>query len=456
MTVQSSKIKVHARVAALLLAALPSSFAQTSTPAALHPIDLPTVLQLAGAQNIDVQIARERLAEARANRDIAVEQFFPWIAPGVGYRRHDGQLQDVTGTIFDASKQSYTLGGTLTAQVDLGDAYYKSLAAKQLVKAADHALDAQRRDSIAAAAQGYFDLVRAQAGAGVAREGTLIATDYAGQLHRAVEVGLAFKGDALRAQVEVGRTQLTLRQAVEKQRSAAARLAQLLRLDSTVELAAREGDLAPLVLVRTNAALDSLVAQALAKRPELLQTKALTHAAKEQHSGIVKGPLVPTLGAQVFLGGLGGGRNGSLGHFDDSQDYFLGLSWRIGPGGLFDAPRRKAAASRVNAALLGEEKARDEVIREVVEAHTRAQSLADQFAVARSAVAAAEETLKLTRERKEFAIGAVLETIQAEQDLTRTRNDLVIAIAEFNKAQYALQRAIGALGSEPATPEKSK
>ncbi len=456
MKVQNLKFKIESCLAALLFAALPSSFAQTNTPATTHPIDLPTVLQLAGAQNIDVQIARERLAEARANRDIATEQFFPWIAPGVGYRRHDGQLQDITGTVFDASKQSYTLGGTLTAQVDLGDAYYKSLAAKQLVKAAGHGLDAQRQDSVAAAAQGYFDLVRAQAGAGVARQAVLIAADYAGQLQRAVEVGLAFKGDALRAQVEVGRNQLALRQAAEQQRNSAARLAQLLRLDSTVELAPREGDLAPLVLVRTNAALDSLVAQALVKRPELLQTKALTRAAKEQHAGVVKGPLVPTLGAQVFLGGLGGGRNGSLGHFDDSEDFFIGLSWRIGPGGLFDAPRRKAAASRVNTALLGEEKARDEVIRQVVEAHTRAQSLADQFAVARSAVAAAEETLKLTHERKEFAVGAVLETIQAEQDLTRTRNDLVTAIAEFNKAQYALQRAIGAFGSEAAEPKKSK
>src|SRR2546430_6659466 len=37
--------------------------------------------------------------------------------------------------------RSYSAGGAVTAQMDLGDAIYKSLAAKQLVKAADHALD---------------------------------------------------------------------------------------------------------------------------------------------------------------------------------------------------------------------------------------------------------------------------------------------------------------------------
>ena len=52
---------------------------------ATYPLDLPTALQLAGAQNLDVQIARERLAEAQANRQSALEQFFPWISAGAAY-----------------------------------------------------------------------------------------------------------------------------------------------------------------------------------------------------------------------------------------------------------------------------------------------------------------------------------------------------------------------------------
>jgi len=102
----------------------------------VYPIDLPTVLRLANAQNLDIQIAREKLKEATANHDSAVEQFFPWISPGVAYRRHEGEIQAVDGTLMDVNKQSYTAGGTLTAQVDFGDAIYNSLAAKQLVKAA--------------------------------------------------------------------------------------------------------------------------------------------------------------------------------------------------------------------------------------------------------------------------------------------------------------------------------
>src|SRR5438093_3100871 len=145
-------------------------------------IDLPTALRLAGAQNLDVQIARERLAEAKANHESAVAQFVPWLSPGAAYRRHENRIQAVDGSIFDADKQSYSVGGSLTAQMDLGDAIYKSLAAKQLVKAADHALDAQRQDAVVAAAQGYFELAFAQAAVNVAGEAVRISSDYETQI----------------------------------------------------------------------------------------------------------------------------------------------------------------------------------------------------------------------------------------------------------------------------------
>src|SRR5437899_2820968 len=95
-------------------------------------IDLPSTLQLAGEQNLDVQIARQRLAEARANYESSLWQFFPWISPGVSYRRHDNLIQNVEGKILDVHKESYTVGPSLSGQLDVGDAIYKNLAARQL------------------------------------------------------------------------------------------------------------------------------------------------------------------------------------------------------------------------------------------------------------------------------------------------------------------------------------
>jgi len=191
--------------------------------------------------------------------------------------------------------------------------------------------------------------------------------------------------------------------------------------------------------------LDSLVQQALRSRPELKQSQALVAAARDAKNGAVYGPLIPSVGAQAFVGGLGGGKNDSTGNFGRSEDYFVGLGWRIGPGGLFDFGRVNATKARLETARLGIEKVQDEVVRQVVEGQTRVDSLRDQLGTVKQNLATASETLRLTRERKQFGVGAVLEDIQAQQDLTRARSDYVSTIAEYNKAEYILSRAVGSL-----------
>ena len=160
-----------------------------------------------------------------------------------------------------------------------------------------------------------------------------ISTNYETQVKSAVEAGIAFKGDLLRVSVQAERNQIALRQATEQQRVTAARLAQTLHLDPAVELMARDTDLVPLALVETNLTMQSLVQRALSMRPELRQGEAFVQAAKDNKNGAVYGPLIPSIGASAFAGGLGGGQNSDWGNFGAQQDYFVGLGWRIGPGG---------------------------------------------------------------------------------------------------------------------------
>src|SRR6266576_4726661 len=70
----------------------------------IFPIDLPTALQLGGARNLDIRVARKKQKESVANFDIALEQFFPWLWAGATYRRHDDLLQDVQGNIITVHK----------------------------------------------------------------------------------------------------------------------------------------------------------------------------------------------------------------------------------------------------------------------------------------------------------------------------------------------------------------
>lgn len=408
-------------------------------------IDLPTALRLAGANNLDVQIAREKLVEARAANDAARARYFPWVAPAITYRRHENNIQTVEGRIIDADKQSLAVGIGITAQLDLGEAYYQNLVARQAVRGGEAALAVRQRELVYRAAAAYFDLARARSAVGAGDEALRLSRQHAEQIDATTEAGLTFIGDAARVRAARERSELTLSRLKAEQRIAAARLAEILRLDPAVELTPVETDLAPLDLMTAGDSAGPLVARALASRPELDETAAKLAAARAAHRAATRGPLIPTLGAQINYGGLGGGQGSRsvFNQFDVSEDYALGVSWRVGPGGLFDRNRSREMASRERQVELEMEKTRDVIRRQVVEQHTRLRALSEQIALSRRALDAADQTARLSRQRRETGVSAALEDVQAEDDLARARRDYSATVADFNQAQYALRFAVG-------------
>lgn len=407
------------------------------------PIDLATTLALAGAQSVEVELARARTAESRAVQEKTRSRFFPWIEPSVGYRRHEGRLQDVVGRIIDTEKQAYDVGAAVVLEVDLGKAAFEALAARQRVRASEHADRAQRRESIARAAARYVELERAEASVLIAQESVRIAQDYADQLERAVAIGIAFRGDAFRARARVERNRQLASRAAADRRIAAAHLAEILSLDPAIDLQGTSPELAIWDLVEPSATQDRLVRTALQRRPELRGSSATLRAAEADSDAVRIAPWLPTLGARAGVYGLGGGEGDAVGRFEDGQDYAVGLRWRIGPGGLLDVSRHHEAAARELQVSLERRRIVDLVKREVVEAHTRARALAEQLGMAERMLESAEETLRLCRDRRAFGVGSVLETLAAEEELTQARLDYVGLVAEANRAQLELQRAIG-------------
>jgi outer membrane protein TolC len=289
---------------------------------------------------------------------------------------------------------------------------------------------------------------------GVAREALRASTDYAAEIERAVSAGIAFKGDALRVKVQQQRDQIALRRAEENVRLASATLVQILHLDPTVELMPRDASVVPVSIVSTTESLGDLVSQALAARPETQQSAALLSAAQHAKDGAIYGPLIPSVGGQAFFGGLGGGMDSQTSHFGESEDYVALLTWRVGPGGLFDFGNIHERQARLRGAALTADKVIDQIANEVIASQTRVKSLADQIATAKQSLSDAEEALRLGQKRKEFGVGVVLETILAEQDLARARNDYLNLVTDYNKTQYALLRSLGRL-SPPALPSYS-
>jgi outer membrane protein TolC len=436
--------RVRTRLLQIGLVVLAAGALHAADPAS-GTIDLPTALRLAGANNLDVQIAREKVNEARAASDSARARYFPWITPSIVVRRHDENIQAVNGPILDADKQSLAAGIAFNAQLDLGETYYQNLVAKQVVRSNEAALAGRQREATYRAAAGYFELMRARAAVIAAEEAARITGRHAEQIGVTAEAGLTFAGDAARVRAARERAELTLTRMRNEQRIAAVRLAEILRLDPAVDLAPPDGDLAPLTLATAGDDLAALVAQALAKRPELDEAAARLEAARVSRRASTHGPMIPTLGAQVSLGGLGGGPGSAsfTRDFDVSNDYSFGVSWRVGPGGLLDRNRQRETASRERQVELEREKIQESIRRQVVEQHARLRSLATQIDLARKTLEATDQTARLSRQRRETGVSAVLEDLLAEDELARARRDYLATVAEYNLAQYALRYATG-------------
>lgn len=413
--------------------------------AADQPIDLTTTLRLAGANNLEIRIARERLAEAKADADSARDRLYPWVTLQISARQHENNIQAVDGKLLDADKRSLAAGIGLNTQWDFGEIYYQQLAAKQRARAEDAGLATQRLTTTTAAALAYYDLLRAASLADIAKDALALSTRHQSQLESAASAGLAFAGDVQRVATQRARNEALLQQARENARTASVRLADILRLDPTIEFVPAPAELVATILVPTDTDLATLIARALATRPELTQADARLSAIRELHNAVRTAPLIPTLSAQANVGGLGGDAGlGSWSHgFDSSNDYGIGLSWRVGPGGLFDRNRVRSSEARLRRGALELELVQDQIRRQVVEQHIRAQSLSAQLASFRAALEAAEKTARLSRERREQAVGGVLEDLLAEQELTQARRDYVTAVALFNQAEHSLLRALG-------------
>src|SRR5260370_4489861 len=90
-----------------LLRAQPSAVPTNIGTNQTYLIDLPTALRLAGARNLDIQIALQRLAEAKANYESGIWLLFPWIAPGANYRRHENLIQRTDGNTHHVREEVY-------------------------------------------------------------------------------------------------------------------------------------------------------------------------------------------------------------------------------------------------------------------------------------------------------------------------------------------------------------
>ncbi len=421
----------------------------------LAPVDLPTVLELAGERPNVVRLARERLEIAAAQTDRAFASSLPTIALVGGYFRHTGIIQEVQGPFIEVTKQQVALAASAYLELDLAEGILGWRAARDRERASAEDVAAARQDATLSAALGYYDLVGAQATVAIAHDALSAAEGFL-DLTRAREANaLGLYVDVLRAQAQVAGARQALIAAEEGVRTASARLATLLRLDPTVTLVSAEPELRALTLVDPRAPVAALISQAVEDRPDLRARSAWLEGAAADADAARYAPFLPSLvvstGASP-LGGQGGGlgwQGPNFGNLEDRADVIVALVWSFPGLGLGDWARAREAEGRLRAARIAEDDLRERIVGEVVISHAEVQSRWAAIVVAQDEVRAAAEALAITVRRFEEGTGLAVDVLVAHEARTRAQSHLAATIVAYDQAQYRLLRS---LGRQPGRP----
>ncbi len=438
---------------------LPQPLTSESSPSATANqcrLDMSTALALVAGHNPQVGYARWRIREAYANLEQARVLWLPSIQAGSSYHHHEGTLQDSNGNILEVSRSSLETGlgagavgaGTtpqpgIVAQFQLVDAIFQPAIAQRTAWAQEHARDAVLNDQLLEAATAYQELLRAHQLRAVAQQTATNSAELVRLTSDFARVGQGTQADADRSQAELALKKNNVARAEEAVAVASARLAQVLSMTNMVEIVPIEDNITPITLAAAGESPCDDLALALANRPELKESHELVEAACEQLRRERYSPLVPN----VFLGasydGFGGGPGDTIGNFNDRADFDAMALWRIRNLGYGEQAARQAANARVQQEAMRQARVIDTIAREVAEAEARVRTRFGRIATAQAAIQSSHDSYDRNLARIRGNQGLPIEVLQAIQSLDTSQRELVDATADFNIAQFQLQRALG-------------
>jgi hypothetical protein len=291
--------------------------------------------------------------------------------------------------------------------------------------------------------------------------------------------------DVVRARTEFDRRDQALDTARERWRVASAELLRVLRLDPSALVEPLEAPHLPVTLVALDKPVDDLIPLALTNRPELAAQQALVQATLVRLRQERLRPLIPSVvlrpattnpaAPTLTAGYFGGGMNDNLSNFGARSDFDIQVFWELQNLGFGNRALVNQRRAENRASVLDLFRLQDRVAAEVAQAYAQLQSAASRLTKAERGLKNAAESANKNFEGlgvTKTAAGAKAtggvtilvirpqEVVAAIQALSQAYVDYYGTVADYNRAQFRLYRALGqpaqALSGEgselPGTP----
>jgi outer membrane protein TolC len=340
------------------------------------------------------------------------------------------------------------------------DAVFAPLAARQLHRARRADLQAAANDTLVAVSEAYFGVQQARgelAGAEDATRRTEELVRRIGQL----AAGLVPPLELVRAEAELARRQQAELLARERWRVSGAELLRVVRLDPAAQVVPAEPPQLRVSLVDLGRGVDDLVVMGLTYRPELASRQAQVQATlallRQERlrplvpSVLLRGWSTPVTGT-LAMGYFGGGKNADLSDFAYRGDLDVQVLWQLDNLGFGNRARIDQRTAENRLAVVELFRAQDRVAAEVAQALAQAQLATRRAEIAERGVVLALDSeqknlLGLSQTRRVGELVQLIvrpqEAVAAVQALATAYADYYTAVADANRAQFRLYRAIG-------------
>ncbi len=415
---------------------VPQTQTNPSQQAKVIPINLDTVLRLAQDQNGQVKIARVKLDEAFANKEIADKVWLPDIFVGFSYFRHEGGIQDETGRFIHSSFGSLFGGLELNGRLDLQEAVYKKVVAEQQIWRQRGEISKLKSETLLDATSTYVDLLAAKTGEAIARQTTKRLDKLLKKAEALAKIDPGIRVEVARVQTQVMAQKQILRQLEAGFTKASAKLAHLLGIDPNALLVPMDAKLVPFNLVGPEVPVEHLVAEAMTNGPGIREIQgllALINQTQERSQGL--GRFLPVLELRMAEGAFGAGA-GSAMDWDNRLDVALQARWNL--KNYFTAQSRKRAAmAKMQQAHLNYDYIQSKLTLGVQEATQSIQSNLDQMEFGKKQISHAESAFKLSEYRLNKTIkgSSPSEVLLAIRTLMLAQMAYLNAVRDFDKAQ---------------------
>jgi outer membrane protein len=310
-------------------------------------------------------------------------------------------------------------------------------SAQQLLNAAAATQDATVQSLFLAALQGYYSAQATQAAVISAGEAERSARQSFAAADARYAVGAATPADRLQAQTALSQATLNRIRAEGEARNALGTLANALGFAAQQPIALAELPAAPAEMVFQKE-LDTLIAEAQVRRPDLKAAEAQLRAAQASVD-IARAQGRPTLSL-----GAGPSWQESAGVVTQGGSVCLTLNVPIFAG--FDTTYRvRSAAAQVDVRAAQRDRLRNQIALDVWKAYQSLTTATQSLKTAADLVASASQSERVALGRYQAGVGTVLDLLSAQSALASARLQRIQAQLDWNIYRAVLAQAVGAL-----------